>query len=74
VNGRRLNTLAVVVLLAAVLLGLGLRLDAVHANPNVQHDEAWSYATASGRLGAFEQAIQGGLSGRWVPASAWQYY
>ena len=73
-NARRLNTLAVVVLLAAVLLGLGLRLDAMHANPNVQHDEAWSYATASGRLGAFEKAIQGGLSGRWVPASAWQYY
>ena len=73
-NARRLNTLAVVVLLAAVLLGLGLRLDAMHANPNVQHDEAWSYATASGRLGAFEKAIESGLSGRWVPASAWQYY
>ncbi len=61
-------------LLAAVLIGVGLRLDAMHANPNVQHDEAWSYATASGRLGAFEKAMQGGLSGRWVPASAWQYY
>ena len=70
----RLNSLAVIVLLAAVLIGVGLRLDAMHANPNVQHDEAWSYATASGRLGAFEKAIQGGLSGRWVPASAWQYY
>lgn len=70
----RLNTVAVVVLLAAVLIGVGLRLDAMHANPNVQHDEAWSYATASGRLGAFEKAIQGGLSSRWVPASAWQYY
>jgi 4-amino-4-deoxy-L-arabinose transferase-like glycosyltransferase len=57
-----------------MLLGTGLRLDAMHANPNVQHDEAWSYATASGRLGAFEKAMQSGLSGRWVPASAWQYY
>jgi hypothetical protein len=79
VNGRRLDTLVMVVIVAAVLigpalLGLGLRVEAMRANPNVQHDEAWSYAAASGRLGALEKAMQSGLSGRWVPASAWQYY
>lgn len=73
-SGRRLDRLAVVALVVAVLVGLGVRVDAMGANPNVQHDEAWSYATASGRLGAFEKAMQSGLSGRWVPASAWQYY
>jgi len=74
VSSKRLSTLAFVVLLAAVLVGFGVRVNAMRANPNVQHDEAWSYATASGRLGAFEKAMQTGLSGRWVPASAWQYY
>jgi len=74
VSGRRLDTLALVLLVAAVLVGLSMRVDAMRANPTVQHDEAWSYATASGRLGAFERAMQSGLSGRWVPASAWQYY
>ena len=73
-SGKRLDTLALVVLVAAVLVGLSVRVDAMRANPNVQHDEAWSYATASGRLGAFEKAMQSGLSVRWVPASAWQYY
>ena len=73
-TGKRLDTLALLILVAALLVGIGLRLDAMHANPNVQHDEAWSYAAASGRLGGLEKAMAGGLSGRWVPASAWQYY
>jgi hypothetical protein len=35
VSRRRLDSLALVVLLAAVLVGLGVRVDGMRANPNV---------------------------------------
>ena len=73
-HGRRLDLLAFVILLIAVGAGTGLRIHAQHQNPNVQHDEAWSYASAAGRLGPFMAAMDGGLTGRWVPASDWQYF
>ena len=62
----------------ALVAGTGLRIHAQRANPNVQHDEAWSYASAAGRLGPFLAAMDGGsatsLTGRWVPASEWQHF
>ncbi len=69
---RRLNLLALVVLAVALAAGTGLRLYAQQASPNVQHDEAWSYASASGRLHELVAAMDGGLTGRWVPAAEWQ--
>ena len=50
-HSRRLNVFAFVVLLVALGAGTGLSIHAQRANPNVQHDEAWSYASAAGRLG-----------------------
>jgi uncharacterized membrane protein len=72
----RLRLIALVVLLVALAAGAGLRLYAQHGSPNVQHDEAWSYASAAGRLGPFIAAMDGSrsgsLTGRWAPASQWQ--
>ena len=73
-HGRRLDLLAIVVLLLALGAGAGLRLYVQHESPNVQYDEAWSYASAAGRLGPFLAATDGGLTGRWVPASEWQHF
>ncbi|HTX70811.1 MAG TPA: glycosyltransferase family 39 protein [Thermoleophilia bacterium] len=77
-RARRLNLIALVVLLVALAAGLGLRVHAQQATPNVQHDEAWSYASAAGRLGPFIAAMGGdqttSLTGRWVPASQWQRF
>ena len=73
-HSRRLNRIALAVLLVALAAGTGLRIHAQHANPNVQHDEAWSYASAAGRLGPFLAAMDGGLTGRWVPASEWRTF
>ena len=42
-HSRRLNLIALVVLLVALAAGTGLRVHAQRASPNVQHDEAWSY-------------------------------
>jgi hypothetical protein len=70
----RLDLLAVLVLLVAVGAGIGLRVYAQHQNPNVQYDEAWSYASAAGRLDEFVAAMGGGLTGRWVPAGEWQRF
>lgn len=69
---RRLDVVALVVLLVALAAGAGLRVYAQHQNPNMQYDEAWSYASASGRLDELVAAIDGGLTGRWVPAADWQ--
>jgi len=71
---RRPDLWALVVLLLALGLGVGLRLYAQNESPNVQHDEAWSYASAAGRLESFHAAMDGGLTARWVPAADWQYY
>lgn len=77
-HSRRLNLIALVVLAVALVAGAGLRLHAQQASPNIQHDEAWSYASAAGRLGPFLAAMDGGsatsLTGRWVPASEWQQF
>ncbi len=71
---RGLNVVALALLLVALAAGTGLRIHAQQANPNVQHDEAWSYASAAGRLGPFLAAMDGGLTGRWVPASQWRTF
>lgn len=71
-DSRRLNLIALFVLLAALGAGAGLRVYAQHENPNVQYDEAWSYASAAGRLHEFVAGMEGGLTGRWVPAAEWQ--
>ena len=69
--------------MVALVAGTGLRVYAQDASPNVQHDEAWSYASAAGRLGPFLAAMGGeqgtsslgpDLTGRWVPAGEWQRY
>jgi len=69
---RRRNLIAFALLLLALALGTGLRVYALGQSPNVQHDEAWSYASAAGRLAPFHTAMDGGLTGRWVPAAEWQ--
>ena len=61
-HSRRLNLIAFVVLLVALAAGTGLRVHAQRENPNVQHDEAWSYASAAGRLGPFLAAMDGAAS------------
>lgn len=80
-RSRRLDHAALVLLAVALVAGTGLRLHALSANPNVQHDEAWSYASAAGRLGPFLAAMGGeqgtsslgpDLTGRWVPAGVWR--
>ena len=73
-HSSRLNLIAFIVLLVALEAGTGLRIHAQLEDPNVQHDEAWSYASAAGRLGPFMTAIDGGLTGRWVPAGDWQRF
>jgi hypothetical protein len=82
-RSRRLDLVALVVLAVALAAGTGLRLHAQSVNPNVQHDEAWSYASAAGRLGPFLAAMGGeegasslgpDLTGRWVPAGAWRHF
>ena len=73
-HSRRLNLIAFIVLLVALGAGTGLRIHAQRENPNVQHDEAWSYTSAAGRLGPFMAAMDGGLTGRWVPAGDWQRF
>ena len=73
-HSSRLDLIALVVLVVALAAGTGLRIHAQQASPNVQHDEAWSYASAAGRLGPFMAAREGGLTGRWVPASDWQHF
>jgi uncharacterized membrane protein len=77
-HARRLNFIALVVLLVALVAGVGLRVYAQHSTPNVQHDEAWSYASAAGKLSQFDAAMGGGdgpgLTGRWVPAAQWQQF
>ncbi len=73
-HSRRLDLLAIVVLVVALAAGTGLRIHAQRASPNIQHDEAWSYASAAGRLGPFVAAMDGGLTGRWVPAGEWQRF
>ena len=77
-HARRLNLIAFVVLLVALVAGIGLRVHAQRATSNVQHDEAWSYASAAGRLGPFVAAMGGdpgtSLTGRWVPAAEWQRF
>ncbi len=73
-HSRRLNLIAFVVLMVALAAGTGLRIHAQRVSPNVQHDEAWSYASAAGRLGPFLAAMDGGLTGRWVPASEWRRF
>ena len=77
-HARRLNLIALVVLLVALAAGTGLRIHAQRATSNVQHDEAWSYASAAGRLGPFVAAMGGdqgtSLTGRWVPAAEWQRF
>ncbi len=65
--------LAVVLLIVAVTAGAGLRGDALRHKTNVQHDEAWSYVSASGHLGQYVAAANGGLTGRWVPAGQWRH-
>ncbi len=78
IHSRRLNLIALAVLAIALVAGTGLRIHAQRANPNIQHDEAWSYASAAGRLGPFLAAMDGdsttSLTGRWVPASEWQHF
>jgi hypothetical protein len=77
-RARRLNLIALVILVVALVAGTGLRIHAQRATPNVQHDEAWSYASAAGKLGPFLAAMGGdaatSLTGRWVPAGDWQQF
>ena len=73
-HSRRLDLLAIVVLVVALAAGAGLRIHTQQGRPNIQHDEAWSYASAAGQLGPFMAAMDGGLTGRWVPAGEWQRF
>ena len=69
---RRLRTVLVLLILAAALiLGGGLRIESMQHKHGLHTDEALSYVTATGHLGAFETGA-GEPRGRWVTAAAWQ--
>jgi Dolichyl-phosphate-mannose-protein mannosyltransferase len=63
--------LVLLVLAAALVLGGGLRIDSMQHKHGLHTDEALSYVTATGHLGAFETGA-GEPRGRWVTAAAWQ--
>ena len=64
--------LALGIVLAAVLLGSCLRGYAMLLHKQLGHDEAVTYLAATGHMGAWEQAVTGGLTGKWEPASVWK--
>jgi Dolichyl-phosphate-mannose-protein mannosyltransferase len=64
--------LALGIVLAAVLLGSCLRGYAMLLHKQLAHDEAVTYLAATGHMGAWEQAVNGGLNGRWEPVGVWK--
>jgi hypothetical protein len=64
--------LALGIVLVAVVLGSCLRGYAMLQHKQLAHDEAVTYLAATGHMGAWEQAVNGGLTGKWEPASVWQ--
>jgi uncharacterized membrane protein len=63
---------ALIVLVVALAAGTALRAHAISTKVSWHHDEAWSYVMSSGYMGDYFHAMNGGLTGRWVPASQWQ--
>jgi uncharacterized membrane protein len=74
VTSRRPALLPSLTLLAALLGGVGLRYDMAHARNQFFYDEGVSYLAATGHMGAIQRALNGGLTGRWVPARDWQVF
>jgi len=66
------NVLTVSIVAIALIAGAAVRLDGMHRKHSVHHDEVISYLAAAGHERAFQRAVAGGLTGRWVPASQWQ--
>jgi hypothetical protein len=65
---------ALILLVAALALGAYLRVHEIQTKPQIAHDEVATLLAATGHMGAFEAAANGGLSGRWVPASQWKAF
>jgi hypothetical protein len=64
--------LALGIVVAAVILGSCLRGYAMLIHKQLAHDEAVSYLAATGHMGAWQSAVNGGLNGKWEPSSAWR--
>jgi uncharacterized membrane protein len=65
---------ALILLAAALALGAYLRVHEIQSKPQIAHDEVATLLAATGHMGAYEAAANGGLSGRWVPASQWKAF
>ena len=65
---------ALILLVVALALGACLRVHEIRAKPQIAHDEVATLLAATGHMGAYEVAANGGLSGRWVPASQWKAF
>ena len=65
--------LALAIVLVAVIAGSCLRGYAMLLREQLAHDEAVTYLAATGHLGAFDTAVNGGrLIGRWESAATWK--
>ena len=69
---RRRRLLGLIILALALTAGVALRVATIAGKYEFHNDEAWSYITATGHLGAFTVAQTGHLTGHWVPAARWQ--
>jgi len=61
-----------IVLVAALAIGTGLRAAEMSGKRQLNHDEAISYIAATGHEDRYRWAIDGGLTNRWVPAADWK--
>jgi hypothetical protein len=71
-TARRRRLAALIILALALVAGFALRVSLIAGKYEFHNDEAWSYITATGHLGAFNVAQTGHLTGSWVPAARWQ--
>ncbi len=75
-----LTLIALLVLVAALLIGTGLRAKELSIKRQFNHDEAVSYIAATGHENQYAWATggvgagapKGGLTDRWVPAADWK--
>jgi uncharacterized membrane protein len=69
---RLVSSVPYLIVACGLLGGSVLRFAAIFSKHQMEHDEVVTYLAATGHMGAFEQAVHGGLAGRWVPAAAWK--
>ena len=66
---------AVLVLISAVALSLGLRFIIILDKSTLDHDEGISFLAATGHQSSFDEAVRGkARSGRWARASEWKSF